>query len=199
MRTDGVYTIRPDDQGPLKVYCDQTTDGGGWAILQRRVSPFSTSFNRNWEDYRAGFGNLTGEFWLGTDNIHRLAATPVSFRVDFDEGGNKLYAKYENFVVAGADDKYRWNMDSYSGNLSNAIYGRYWHAPHIQRGMQFSTPDQDNDGCSCSCTQSSGWWMNWCGLANLNKRNTPSWAEDVRSSNYLSATFTEMKIRPSGH
>ena len=83
-------------------------------ILQRRVFPFNTSFDRNWEDYRTGFGNLTGEFCLGKDNIHRLAATPVSFLVELHEGGKKLYAKYENFVVAGADDKYRWNMDSYS-------------------------------------------------------------------------------------
>lgn len=195
---DGVYTIMPDDQGPLKVYCDQTTDGGGWAILQRRVSPFNLSFNRNWEDYRTGFGNLTGEFWLGNDNIHRLAATPVSFRVELHEGGNKLYAKYENFVVAGADDKYRWNMDSYSGNLSNAIYGQHWQATHIQRGMQFSTPDQDNDACPCSCASASGWWLNWCGLADLNSGNAPSWIEHVNSSNWLSISFNEMKIRPSG-
>ena len=85
------------------------------------------------------------------------------------------------------------------GNLSNAIYGQHSHAQHIQRGMQFSTPDQDNDGCSCNCAFSSGWWMNWCGVANLNSRNAPSWIEDISSSNFLSATFTEMKIRPSGN
>ena len=193
---DGVYTIIPDHQGPLKVYCDQTTDGGGWMILQRRVSPFNTSFNRNWEDYRTGFGNLTGEFWLGNDNIHRLTATPVSFRVELHEGGNKLYAKYENFVVAGADDKYRWNMDSYSGTLSNAIYGRYWHAQHIQRGMQFSTSDQDNDNRKDgNCAWKCGWWLNWCGIANLNRSGGPKWKEHLMRGNYIHASFSEMKVR----
>ena len=198
MTSDGVYTIRPDDQGPLKVYCDQTTDGGGWAILQRRVSPFSTSFDRNWEDYRTGFGNLTGEFWLGNDNIHRLAATPVSFRVEFHQGGNKLYAKYENFVVAGADDKYRWNMDSYLGTLSNAIYGAVA-TVHRHTGMQFSTPDEDNDvfpGGSCAKERQNGWWFNYCALVNLNEPPGPVWSRTTADPyDFMQATYSEMKVR----
>ena len=197
--TDGVYTvIPPDNRGPLKVRCDQTTDGGGWAILQRRMSPFKTSFNRNWEDYRTGFGNLTGEFWLGNDNIHRLAATPVSFRVEFHEGGNKLHAKYENFVVAGADDKYRWNMDSYSGTLSNAIYDVI-NVGLLLTEMQFSTPDQDNDGNgggSCALERNNGWWFSQCGLVNLNKPAAPEWSSTtVQPYNFVEATYSEMKVR----
>ena len=191
-----MYTIIPDHQGPLKVYCDQTTEGGGWAILQRRVFPFNTSFNRNWEDYRTGFGNLTGEFWVGNDNIHRLAATPVSFLVELHEGGNKLFAKYENFVVAGADDKYRWNMDSYSGNLSNAIYGA-GNPSHRHTGMQFSTPDQDNDLLSGGpCGINSGWWFNHCNVANLNRPGSPEWIRNMWGPYYyMQATYSDMKVR----
>ena len=198
--TNGVYTIIPDDQGPLKVYCDQTTDGGGWAILQRRVFPFNTSFTRSWEDYRTGFGNLTGEFWVGTDNIHRLAATPVSFRVEFHEGGKKLYAKYENFVVAGAEDKYRWNMDSYSGTLPNAMYGAA-KTVHRHTGMQFSTPDEDNDGFpggSCAGLYGNGWWFNHCALVNLNEPPGPRWADPITDPyDFLEASHSEMKVRKS--
>ena len=197
---DGVYAIKPDEQGPLKVYCDQTTDGGGWTVLQRRRSPFKTSFNRNWEEYRTGFGNLTGEFWLGNDNIHRLAAAPVSFRVDIHErGGNKMYARYENFVVAGADDKYRWNMDSFFGDLDNSIYGS--NAPNWnEKRMQFSTYDNDNDKKSGNCADGwNGWWYNSCSLVNLNNPRGPQWASrdgnGIFTVNFRS--FSEMKVRPN--
>ena len=197
---DGVYAIKPDEQGPLKVYCDQTTDGGGWTVLQRRRSPFKTSFNRGWEEYRTGFGNLTGGFWLGNDNIHRLASAPVSFRVDFHKsGGNKRYARYENFVVAGADDKYRWNMDSFSGDLGNSIYesNKEW----SERGMQFSTPDNDNDKSSTNCAadRSCGWWYNSCSIVNLNRPLGPQWASLTGDGSFVAnyGSFSEMKVRPN--
>ena len=32
----------------------------------------SVNFNRTQDDYKHGFGNLVGEFWLGLDKINRL-------------------------------------------------------------------------------------------------------------------------------
>ncbi|KAK7091072.1 hypothetical protein V1264_010785 [Littorina saxatilis] len=57
-------TIYPDNVTPLQVYCDEDTDCGGWTVCQRRMDG-SVDFYRSWVEYQNGFGNLTGEFWLG--------------------------------------------------------------------------------------------------------------------------------------
>ena len=53
------------------VYCDQTSNNGGWTVIQRRYD-CSTDFYRNWNDYKYGFGELHREFWLGNDIIYLL-------------------------------------------------------------------------------------------------------------------------------
>ena len=61
----------PDDLGAFNVYCDQTTAGGGWTVIQEKMDG-SVNFNSTQDDYKHGFGNLVGEFWLGLDKINRL-------------------------------------------------------------------------------------------------------------------------------
>ena len=71
-RISGFYTIYLDDKPPFDVYCDQTRAGGGWTVIQKRLNGF-VDFNRNWVDYKDGFGNfLIREYWLGLEKIHRL-------------------------------------------------------------------------------------------------------------------------------
>ena len=52
-------------------YCDGTTAGGGWLVVQRRQDG-SVDFNRGWVDYEDGFGSLAGEFWYGLTSLHCL-------------------------------------------------------------------------------------------------------------------------------
>ena len=113
--TSGVYAIDPDGSGAFDVYCDQTTAGGGWTVFQKRLDG-SVSFYRGWTDYKNGFGDLNGEFWLGLDKIHRLTKTKKRLRVDLiDTRGNTAYAEYDMFAVTSERTKYKLSLGTYSG------------------------------------------------------------------------------------
>ena len=92
------------------------TDGGGWTVFQRRQDS-SVDFYRGWQDYKDGFGNSNGNFWLGLDKIHRLVRSGQNvLRVDLtDWNGDTAYAKYGKFSVASESDGYRLIIGSYSG------------------------------------------------------------------------------------
>ena len=72
-------------------------------MIQRRVNG-SVDFNRTWCDYKHGFGNKNGEYWLGLDKINRLTwRTKNKLRIDLDfELNQKIhhtYAEYDLFAV----------------------------------------------------------------------------------------------------
>ena len=114
-RKSGVYKI--DLNGLwVDVFCDQTTAGGGWLVFQKRMDG-SMDFYRDWDEYKRGFGNLTGEFWLGLDNIHCLTSKgDYKLLVDLEDfTGKSYYAEYDLFTVASEGEKYELSMGSYSG------------------------------------------------------------------------------------
>ena len=116
----GVYKIDPGDGlGDFKVYCDHKTAGGGWTVFQKRFDG-SVDFYHGWDDYKQGFGNLNGEFWLGLDKIHRLTVSSSNrLRVDLeDKKGKRTVANYSSFSVASENAKYQLSVGSYSGEHS---------------------------------------------------------------------------------
>ena len=46
----------------------------------------SVNFNSTQDDYKHGFGNLVGEFWLGLDKINRLTRNKTKKKLGVDLG-----------------------------------------------------------------------------------------------------------------
>eukprot|EP00058_Branchiostoma_floridae_P003920 XP_002589408.1 hypothetical protein BRAFLDRAFT_77852 [Branchiostoma floridae] len=166
-RTSGVYPIGllPAD---VQAYCDMNTTGGGWTVIQRRQDG-SVPFNRTWEEYKLGFGNKNGEYWLGNENIHLLTNQKnYRLRIDLVDWNNEsVYAEYSTFRVSGESDGYRLHISGYSGTAGDSI-------TFYDNGYMFSTVDRDNDGWAGHCSQQhgqGGWWFgSGCGHSFLNGR-----------------------------
>ena len=118
-----MYTIRPDNLLAFNVFCDQTTDGGGWTVFQKRLDG-SVDFYLKWADYKSGFGDLNGEFWLGLDKIHRLTSDDNNMlRVDLEDfEGNTRYAEYSKFGVMSENDMYKMTLGDYSGETKSFLF-----------------------------------------------------------------------------
>ena len=133
-----------------QVYCDMETDGGGWTVFQRRQDG-SINFNRGWVDYVNGFGNLTGEFWLGLNKIHRLTQEGSNtLRADLgDFNGNSRYAQYSTFSVGDNTTEYTLTIGGYSGTAGDGMSS--------YNGYRFATYDNDYNNC-IQTWGNAGWW-----------------------------------------
>ncbi|KAI5637009.1 hypothetical protein NE865_10309 [Phthorimaea operculella] len=102
MRDSGVYylQIRGTTYWFLKVYCEQNIADGGWTVIHRRddFGVPAENFNRDWSDYKNGFGDSSKEFWLGNENIYMLTNNDdYMLRVELEDfDGNKRGSDHKN-------------------------------------------------------------------------------------------------------
>uniref|UniRef100_A0A3Q1IV86 Fibrinogen C-terminal domain-containing protein n=1 Tax=Anabas testudineus TaxID=64144 RepID=A0A3Q1IV86_ANATE len=203
---NGVYSVFPiHDSNGFMVYCDMTTDGGGWTVIQRREDG-SVNFFRGWDAYRDGFGQTTGEHWLGLQRIYSLTRSGgYELRIDMGDFDNATaFAHYADFSV-GRDsvnpdeDGYPLIVDQFSGTAGDSLLKH--------SGMRFTTKDRDQDQSenNCAAYYQGAWWYRNCHTSNLNgqylKGGHASYADGVEWSSWTgwqySLRFTEMKIRPN--
>ncbi|XP_033637809.1 ficolin-2-like [Asterias rubens] len=203
---NGIFTIFPAGfSDGLRVYCDMETDGGGWIVIQRRQDG-SVDFYRNWVDYRVGFGDLDGEFWLGNDNLRNLTEFGGMWRLRIDFGNwlnDTAWSEYEGFRISG--ENFRLNVDSYNENSTAGDSLLNGPKPRlVHNGMMFSTKDKqnDNDNVGCATKYHGAWWYNDCFVSTLNGRYYVGGTETLDGmhwdgwNNDKTVKTCSMKLRP---
>ncbi|XP_071792654.1 microfibril-associated glycoprotein 4-like [Asterias amurensis] len=202
-RSNGIYTIflKGKTVG-VDVYCymDSNVAGGGWTRIQRRESG-NVDFYRNWTEYKTGFGNLNGEFWLGLENIHLLTSQDdYQLRVWLSYYG-WTYAMYDSFHVSDENSNYTLTINTFTGGAETGD------SMIEHNGMPWSTYDNDNDNAEGNCAEiyHGAWWYNDCQTSNLNGpyrryRNLGSDEKGVTWENWAgndkSLIKVEMNVKP---
>ena len=192
------YHIQPSsDSKSFEVVCDLETNGKERIVFQRRFDG-SLDFYLPWEAYNNGFGNLTGEHWLGLEKLHRLTRNGIwQLRVDLEDFyNNTAYAEYSNFAIGDESTNYTLSFGDYFGTAGNALAHR--------KNRPFSTYDQDHDiwDGNCAVLYKGAWWHGNCGNSNLNGLYLGSPVDDNRGMSWYDwknkrvlLKKSEMKIR----
>uniref|UniRef100_A0A3B3WSA8 Zmp:0000000846 n=1 Tax=Poecilia mexicana TaxID=48701 RepID=A0A3B3WSA8_9TELE len=196
--TSGLYTvyIGGEESQPIQVYCDMTTDGGGWLVFLRRQNG-KLEFFRNWKSYTAGFGNMSDEFWLGLSNLQKITSLGhYELRVDLRDNGESAYAQYDKFTLAEPRTRYKVYLGAYSGTAGDSM--------SYHQGRPFSTYDNDNDIAvtNCALSYKGAFWYKNCHRVNLmGKYGDSSHSKGINWFHWKghehSIEFAEMKIRPA--
>jgi len=113
------------------VFEDIPSAGPGWMVIQRRFDgsvPIKTV-----ENFFIGCGDLGGEFWIGSEKLHKLTASRrhelYIQLVDFDNVA--AFARYDHFIVGDSTERYKLlSLGKYSGNAGDALQS------HINKDFQ---------------------------------------------------------------
>uniref|UniRef100_A0A665UF53 Angiopoietin-like 6 n=1 Tax=Echeneis naucrates TaxID=173247 RepID=A0A665UF53_ECHNA len=160
----GIYLLRPQSANRLmQAWCEQSRAQGGWTVIQRRLDG-SVNFFRTWEQYKQGFGNLDGEYWLGLEHLYWLTKqAQYKLRVALEDWqGRQVFAEYDSFRLEPETDWYRLRLGQYQGTAGDSLS---WH-----NNKAFTTLDRDKDSYTGNCAhfQKGGWWYHMCAHSNLN-------------------------------
>ncbi|XP_017075822.1 microfibril-associated glycoprotein 4-like isoform X2 [Drosophila eugracilis] len=167
--------------------------GPEWMVIQRRIDG-SVSFNTlnfmhdRW--FKLGFGDLTKEFWIGCEKLHKLTTSRRHELyiqiVDFEDA--IAYARYDNFVVGSEDEGYALkSLGEYSGTagdaLSTSIQKKFVHSACFYEfyGRTFHWSWWDKSQCnlngfyhatSMNLSDVNGiWWSKWNDRGRLNLKS----------------------------
>ncbi|KAH8395529.1 hypothetical protein KR222_000570, partial [Zaprionus bogoriensis] len=174
--------------------CTFATAGPAWTVIQRRSSAGDAaaspgqSFNCSWEEYRAGFGALSGDFWFGNEFIHRMVyRDDYELRVELeDREGIRAWAGYGLFRLDSESYGYQLEI----GQLDGGSTARDALAYHNR--MSFRAYERNgDDGCD-------GWWLDRCQEAESNLNGRSMMWSYWQQEHFGPLRASRMLIRPRG-
>ena len=163
-------------------------------LIQQSIDG-SDVFNRVWAEFKVGFNDTRGNYWLGNELLHQLTHNGrYRLRFDLQERTNLswYYAEYSSFVVLSEAYNYMLLVSGYSGNAGDALVS--------QDKMMFTTYDRDNDPYSdrayknnCAVYNGGGFWYKNCGSCRVNSDRSRGffywkWFAPERRHLYLKST-----------
>ncbi|XP_011209017.4 ficolin-1 [Bactrocera dorsalis] len=193
----GIYKIEIEklNISDLEVFCEEDVDFGGWIVVQRRVND-SVDFYRTWDEYKKGFGDLKGSYWIGLEKLYALTSScEQELYIQLARrNGKKYYAKYSRFLIGDESKNFALRkVGNYSGTAIDSL------TYHL--GVPFSTHDHDTDVSKKNCAQvhKGAWWFRRCYTCHLNgvygrRKYGVNWNSLSTEESFV---FSQMMIRPA--
>jgi len=141
-------------------------------LIQQNVDG-SKFFSRSWAEFKVGFNNSVGDYWLGNELLSQLTVSGL-YKLKFDlqsrsDTSNWYYAEYSTFIVLAESSNYTLLVSGYSGNAGRD-------ALSYHNGAMFTTYDRDNDqwpgnmvsSGNCAVYHGGGFWYKWCAVCQVN-------------------------------
>ena len=191
---DGPHTIYPGTATlpNMNVSCDQTTDGGGWIIYQRRFNG-SVNFARGWVPYKNGFGDYgdhTAETWLGNEKLFQMqqayGSIKVNLRIEatsFD--GDSCFATCYGFKMKSETEDYKITWNTVNASIPGMESDLDKH-----KDIAFKANDRYRGTDTCVVQYTGAWWFHTCASFYFNGGYISS-----KQSNYTSIFFSSFKAQ----
>lgn len=140
IKLDGIYNIYLNESNiPTQVYCEM--EKGGWTRILNRIDRLTPAFDRMWDEYAAGFGEIEGNYWLGLRAMQLLTyQEQMTLRIEVasQNGRDAEFIEYSSFLVFPESQNFKVYVNVSS---RGTLYDWMW---TFHNNMAFTTKGSEN-------------------------------------------------------